>query len=138
MAKALLHEVMIMAISFLLKIGTTDLTGHVVQNSWKVNNLPVYKTYKDANEETHKRFLRNKIQGSFKMVFASVDDYQAFKNLVESVRSASNFTVPCTVYDNQSGQQISINAFLDFTLTVKQTAGLTEYMEPFDVKIEEK
>lgn len=133
-----MHEVMIMAISFLLKIGTTDLTGHVVQNTWQVNDLPVYKQYKDANEETHKRFLRNKVQGKFKMVFGNIEDYQAFKTLVESVQSATNFTVPCTVYDNQSGQQKTINAFLDFTLTVKQTAGLTEYMEPFDVKIEEK
>jgi hypothetical protein len=42
------------------------------------------------------------------------------------------------VYDNISGTQISINAFLDYDLTVKQSAGLDEYIEPFDVKIEEQ
>lgn len=127
-----------MAISFLFKVSTTDLTGHVVQNTWNVNNLPVYKTYKDANEETHRRFLRNKVSGSFQMVFADLTDYAAFKTLLESVRSASNFTVPCTVYDNISGTQVTINAFLDYKLSVKQTAGLDEYMEPFDVSIEEQ
>lgn len=127
-----------MAISFLIKIGTTDYTGNVVQNTWKVNKLPVYKTYKDANEETHKRFLRNKIQGSFKMVFADIAAFNAFKTVLESVRSASNFTIPCTVYDNMSGTQVTINAFLDFELTAKQSAGLSEYFEPFEVKIEEK
>lgn len=127
-----------MAISFLFKIGTTDLTGHVVQNTWKVNKLPVYKTYKDANEETHKRFLRNKVSGSFQLVFKDLTEYAAFNTLINSNRSASSFTVPCTVYDNISGTQISINAFLDYDLTVKQSAGLDEYIEPFDVKIEEQ
>lgn len=127
-----------MAISFLFKIGTTDLTGHVVQNTWKVNKLPVYKTYKDANEETHKRFLRDKVSGSFQLVFKDLTEYAAFNTLINSNRSASSFTVPCTVYDNISGTQISINAFLDYDLTVKQSAGLDEYIEPFDVKIEEQ
>lgn len=127
-----------MAISFLFKIGTTDLTGHVVQNTWKVNKLPVYKTYKDANEETHKRFLRDKVSGSFQLVFKDLTEYAAFNTLINNKRSASSFTVPCTVYDNISGTQISINAFLDYDLTVKQSAGLDEYIEPFDVKIEEQ
>lgn len=127
-----------MAISFLFKIGTTDLTGHVVQNTWKVNKLPVYKTYKDANEQTHKRFLRDKVSGSFQLVFKDLTEYAAFNTLINSKRSASSFTVPCTVYDNISGTQISINAFLDYDLTVKQSAGLDEYIEPFDVKIEEQ
>ncbi len=127
-----------MAISFLFKISTTDLTGNVVQNTWDVNNLPVYKTYKDANEETHRRFLRNKISGTFQMVFKDLTDYATFKGLIDSNRSASNFTVPCTVYDNMSGTQVSINAFIDYKLAVRQTVGLREYMEPFEVTIEEQ
>lgn len=127
-----------MAISFLFKISTTDLTGNVVQNTWDVNNLPVYKTYKDANEETHRRFLRYKISGTFQMVFKDLTDYATFKALIDSNRSASNFTVPCTVYDNMSGTQVSINAFIDYKLGVRQTVGLREYMEPFEVTIEEQ
>ncbi len=127
-----------MAISFLFKISTTDLTGNVVQNTWDVNNLPVYKEYKDANEETHRRFLRNKISGTFQMVFKDLTDYATFKSLLDTNRSASNFTVPCTVYDNMSGTQVTINAFIDYKLGVRQTVGLAEYMEPFTVTIEER
>lgn len=127
-----------MAISFLFKIGTTDLTGNVVQNTWEVNQQPVYKEYQDANQETHRRFLRNKISGTFQMVFADIDDYNSFKALVEDRRSASNYTVPCTVYDNMTGTQVTINAFLDYKLTAMQTIGLHEYMEPFEVEIEEQ
>ena len=127
-----------MAISTLFKINTTDLTGNVVQNTWQVNNLPVYKEYKDANEETHRRFLRNKISGTFQMVFKDVTDYATFQGLLATNRSATNFTVPCTVYDNISGTLLTANMFVDLKPTLMQTVGLKEYMKPFDVTIEER
>jgi hypothetical protein len=128
----------LMAISFLLKISDTDLTGHVVQNTYDVNEQPVFKTYKDANEETHKRWLRDKISGSFQMVFSDIDEYLSFKALLDENTSQSNHTVSCTVYDNKSGAQKTINAFWDFSVTIKQTAGLKEYVEPFEVQLEEQ
>ena len=126
-----------MAISFLFKIGTTDLTGNIVQNTYAVNNLPVYKEYKDANEQTHRRFLRNKVSGTFEMVFDDMTDFATFQSLVESNRSATTHSVACTVYDNISGTTMSINAFLDYRLTAKQALDLKEYYQPFEVTIEE-
>lgn len=127
-----------MAIAFLFKVNTTDVTGHVVQNTWKVNNLPVYKEYEDANGVTHKRFIRNRFKGTFQMVFKDVADYAAFKSLLDTNRSATNFSVPVTVYDNMSGTTTSINAFIDYEPTVMQTAGLDEYIKVFDVSLEER
>lgn len=127
-----------MAIAFLFKISTTDLTGHVVQNTYSVNNLPVYKEYKDADEETHRRFLRNKLQGTFQMVFKDLTDYATFKTLLDNNRSVSNFTVPCTLYDNISGTYITANCFIDYKLTVMQSTSLKEFMNVFDVAIEER
>lgn len=127
-----------MAIAFLFKISTTDLTGHVVQNTYSVNNLPVYKEYKDADEETHRRFLRNKLQGTFQMVFKDLTDYATFKTMLDNNRSASTFTVPCTLYDNISGTHITANCFIDYKLTVMQSSSLKEFMKVFDVTIEER
>lgn len=127
-----------MAILFLFKVNTTDLTGHVVQNTYSVNNLPVYKEYKDADEETHRRFLRNKLQGTFQMVFKDLTDYATFKTLLDNNRSASTFTVPCTLYDNISGTHITANCFIDYKLTVMQSTSLKEFMKVFDVTIEER
>ena len=127
-----------MAISFLFKVNTTDLTGHVVQNTYSVNNLPVYKEYKDADEETHRRFLRNKLRGTFQMAFKDVADYAAFKTLLDTNRSATNFTIPCTLYDNISGNYITANCFIDYKLTVMQSTSLKEFMNVFDVTVEER
>lgn len=127
-----------MSISFLLKINTTDVTGNIVQNTYTVNKLPVYKDYEDANGETHRRFIRNKVKGSFQMVFKDLTDYQTFQSLLETNRSASNFTVPVTLYDNISGTTLTTNVFIDYKLTVMQKPNLAEYMKVFDVTIEER
>ena len=127
-----------MAISFLFKIGSTDVTGHVVQNTYKVNNLPIFKTYEDANGETHRHFIRKKYKGTLQMVFSDLDDYAAFRALIDANISATNYSVPVTLYDNLTGNQDTINAFLDYEPTVKQMAGLEEYMEVIDVTIEER
>lgn len=127
-----------MAIAFLFKVNTTDLTGHVVQNTYSVNNLPVYKEYKDADEVTHKRFLRNKLQGTFQMAFKDLTDYASFKATLDNNRSATNFSIPCTLYDNISGTHITANCFIDYKLTVMQSTSLKEFMNVFDVAIEER
>ena len=127
-----------MAISFLLKINTTDVTGNIVQNTYTVNKLPVYKEYEDANGVTHRRYIRDKIRGKFKMVFSDVDDYEAFKALVDTNTSATNFSIPVTAYDNMTGNQYTVNAFLDYEPTIKQSVSLKEYYEVIDVKIEER
>ena len=127
-----------MAISFLLKINTTDVTGHIVQNTYEVNKVPVYKTYEDANGVTHRRHIRDKVQGKFKMVFADVTDYATFKSLVDTNTSATNFSVPVTAYDNKTGNTYTVNAFLDYTPVVMQSASMKEYIEVFEVKLEER
>lgn len=127
-----------MAISFLLKVNTTDVTGHIVQNTYMVNKLPVYKTYQDANGATHRRHIRDKLQGKFQMVFSDLSDYATFKALIDANTSATNFSVPVTAYDNLSGNHYTVNAFIDYEPTVMQSASLKEYMKVIDVKIEER
>lgn len=127
-----------MAISFLLKINTTDVTGNIVQNTYSVNKLPVYKTYEDANGVTHRRHIRDKMSGSFQMVFADISSYSTFKSLIDTNTSSTNYSVPVTAYDNLSGNAYTINAFIDYKNTVMQSVSLKEYMKVIDVKLEER
>lgn len=127
-----------MAISYLLKINTTDVTGNIVQNTYCVNKLPVYKTYEDANGATHRRHIRDKVSGEFKMAFKDVADYATFKALLDTNVSSTNFSIPVTAYDNMTGNYYSINAFIDYKNTVMQSASLKEYIKVIDVKLEER
>lgn len=128
-----------MAIAFLFKVNNTDMTGHVVQNTYKINNLPVYKEYTDANGMTHKRYIRNRFKGSMQMVFSDIDDYLDFRTLLDESRSPTNFSVPVTLYDNLTGDTESVDVFIDYEPTVMQTEDARkEYMKVIDVSIEER
>lgn len=122
----------------LFKISTTDCSDNVVRGSYNVNRIDVYKTYEDANGVIHRRFIRTKIAGSFQMFFKFMDDYSDFVELIEDNKSATTFAVPCTLYDNYSGEVYTVNAFIDFQATITQDAGLREYMQVLDITIEER
>lgn len=127
-----------MAISFLLKINSTDVTANIVQNSYAVNYLPVYKTYTDANGATHRRHIRDKLQGKLQMAFKDLNTYVTFKSLIDTNISATNFSVPITAYDNLSGTYKTVNAFIDYSPKLVQSAALREYLEVIEIKIEER
>ena len=127
-----------MAIAYLLKIGNTDVTGNIVQNTYNVSRLPVYKTYEDANGATHRRYIRHKAQGTLQMVFPDLTAYQTFKSLIDINTSQTDFAVSVTYYDNLSGNTYSTNVFIDYKPLVMQSTSLKEFMKPIDITIEER
>ena len=127
-----------MASTVLLKIGSTDVSANIVADSYSVYNQPVYKVYEDANGVTHKRFIRNKIAGSFEMFFRSMQNYTDFMDLIDTNTSSSNFSVLCTVYDTKRDDVYTINAFIEFAPTIALDGTLTEYMKVLKIDIEER
>lgn len=127
-----------MASTVLLKIGNTDVSANIVADSYSVYNQPVYKVYEDANGVTHKRFIRNKIAGSFEMFFRSMQNYTDFMDLVDTNTSSSNFSVLCTVYDTKRADVYTINAFIELAPTIALDGTLTEYMKVLKIDIEER
>lgn len=122
----------------LFKINTTDVSDNIVQNTYQVNRLPVYKTYEDANGATHRRFIRDKVRGKFQMFFKYMEDYEIFKALIDDNMSSVNFSIPCTLYDNLTGDSYTINAFIDYSPTLMMDAGRREYLKVLDITIEER
>ena len=127
-----------MASTTLLKIGTTDVSSYIVADTYSVYNQPVYKVYEDANGVTHKRFIRDKISGSFDMFFRSLTDYTNFVTLIGSNTSATDFSVACTVYDTKRSAAYTIYAFIDFKPTIALDGTLSEYMKVLNIELEER
>ena len=123
---------------YLFKINTTDISNNVVKDTYAVSREPVYKNYEDANGVVHRRFIRNKMKGKFQLFFPNLTDYAAFKTLLDNNRSTTNFSVNCSLYDNISGEHYTIDAYIDYSPTLKRTASLTEYLDKIDVTIEER
>lgn len=127
-----------MASTVLLKIGNTNVSDNIVADSYSVYNQPVYKAYEDANGVTHKRFIRDKIEGSFEMFFRTMRGYTDFMDLINTNTSSSDFSVLCTVYDTKRSDVYTINAFIEFEPTITLDGTLNEYMKVLKIKLEER
>ena len=133
----LLHEDDSMATT-LFKVNTTDYSANIIADSYQVKQGDVYKTYEDANGNTHRRFIRKKVTGKFKMFFRTLTDFNSFISTIATYQSTTNFSVPVTVYDNYGGTALTINAFVDLNPTITLDGTMSEYMETFEVTIEER
>ena len=122
----------------LIKINTTDISDYIVKDTYAVSKVPIYKVYEDANGVSHRRYIRDKMKGKVQLFFPTLADYSTFKTLLDTNRSSTNYSVACTLYDNISGNSYTVNAFFDYTPTLKMTASLTEYLDKIDVTIEER
>lgn len=122
----------------LFKINTTDCSDNIVQGSYTVNRKEVFREYEDANGAIHRRKIRDRVVGKFQMFFKFMNDYETFVSLITTNKSATNFSIPCTLYDNMTGSAYTINAFIDFEPTITMDAGLREYMKVLDITIEER
>ena len=109
-----------MADRVLLKIGSTDVTANILIDSYAVYNQPVYKNYEDANGITHKRYIRNKIKGTFEMFFKTLSEYSDFVTLITSNTDNTNYSVACTVFDTFRMDLYTINAFIEFKPTISR------------------
>ena len=127
-----------MALTSLFKIGQTDFSSHIEAGSYSVYNQPIYKELEDANCITHKRFLRNQVKGSFKIFFRTLAEYSAFYSAISTAQSPSDYSVPVTLYDVKEGVSKSINVFLEYPPKINLDGTLKEFIEPFEIKIEER
>lgn len=127
-----------MANRVLLKIGSTDVTANILVDSYAVYNQPVYKNYEDANGITHKRYIRNKIKGTFEMFFKTLSAYSDFVTLLTTNTDSTNYSVACTVYDTYRQDLYTINAFIEFKPTITLDATFNEFMKKLSITIEER
>lgn len=62
----------------LFKIGSVDYTQNITVPSFKVNMLPQYTEWTDANYTLHRTLKRYVVKGTFTMRFNSKEEYEAF------------------------------------------------------------
>ena len=102
-------------------IGTTDLTGQInTKKSYKMNAARQYTAVTDANGVEHRTFYRERVTGSFEMVFISGNQiqygtsYADFLTLIS--QNSTNGVLLCTVYVQNKGTTAAINCYLDITI----------------------
>lgn len=120
------------------KVGNVDYSDHVIAGSYKVNNEPSYKTWVDAAYHTHRQKLRDKVVGSFDMFFRTLAEYEEFMDDIAEAMDDSDDAVSLSVTVNNTSEQKSIYAFIDYKLIRNIDGAWNDYFERYTVTIEER
>ena len=97
----------------LVVVNNTDITKYIDWNSYKMNNVAVYKSWEDGNNVEHRVYKRSKIQGSFRVWLCGMDgmDVDAFMALWNG--ATNNHITTLGVYDQISNSIKAINAYCE-------------------------
>ena len=104
----------------LLTINNIDFTSKINQKQFNIQKKPVYTSWTDGNNVTHRVVTRNRVSGSFTMSFLSAADYDAFNSAVAAVKTNGDYC-PIGIWANNTKEFLSINAFLDYETTLRWT-----------------
>lgn len=126
-----------MAEKVMFKINTTDYSQRVVGSGYEVQSNDEYETWTDANGKEHRSAYRTRISGKFSMLFKDMSEYTTFATLL-AAQKRTDLTYPVTVYDNKTGTETTINAFLDYTLSQYRGPGFDDRMEQIEITIKEQ
>lgn len=120
----------------MFKIGAGDYSDRVIAGSYNVNSQNVYKSWQDINGIEHREKIRDKIVGSFDMYFPKIEEYDAFRAVLDSVRK-EDLSYTITVVDNIKNEVKTIDAFITFQLT-RNRLGWNDIYERFKLNIQER
>lgn len=120
----------------MFKVGAGDYSDRVIAGSYNVNSQNVYKSWQDINGVEHREKIRDKIVGNFDMYFPTIDEYDAFRAVLDSVRK-EDLSYTITVVDNIKNEVKTIDAFITFQLT-RNRLGWNDIYERFKLNIQER
>ena len=126
-----------MAEKIMFKINNTDYSTRVVGTGYEVQSNDEYETWTDANGKEHRSAYRTRITGKFRMKFLSLDEFTAFQAVMDANKN-TDLTYPVTVYDNKTGIETSIRAFIDYSLSQYRGPAFDDRMEQVEVSIREQ
>lgn len=117
-------------------INDIDFSMHIPAGSFKVGDVPLYTSWNDANGREHREVYRRKLQGTFDMIFKTVEDFEVFNRAYKDVRAASGLT-PVLIMNNSTNSLEQKDVYLSFETIRNRYDDWTDYYERFTVDVKE-
>ncbi|MBQ0112361.1 MAG: hypothetical protein KBT03_04445 [Bacteroidales bacterium] len=122
----------------IFKIRTFDLSPYIMQGQYTINEIDQYEEWIDAGGNTHRSVSKRRCEGSLKVKFCRVGDYE---NFIHEYRSARNMngTVTCTMFvNNTNSVRTNVEAFLDFEPTKNRNGSNRDIYDEFVIEVTER
>lgn len=120
----------------LAKIGTTDITRHILSGTYAVNEENIFHEWIDANKVTHRDIIRQKVSGSFELKFNTEEEYAAFCELIKT-NSTTAHLLPMTLYIANTDTEKEINVFYRYEAKVMKSRSAGKTYKTFKFEVEQ-
>lgn len=121
----------------LATVNNTDITKYIIKDTYKVNSEPVYESWLDGNFREHRIYTRERVEGSFDVIFFDDDNgaYQDFLTLLDSATTNNLLTIGLFVLDKCSFEALQVY----YNITAEQHAETTDgrMVNKMTIEIEE-
>lgn len=121
----------------LVIINGTDISEHILADSYNVNEENRYEQWEDANGVLHRILLRSRVKGSFSMKFKTETAYNTFVELLNTSKRVDG-SIMCSVYVNNMAGFKAGDYFYTLTATMRRSIDTGKKYSKVQFKIEER
>ena len=122
----------------LASIAGTDITKYIIKDTYDVNTEPVYESWEDANFHEHRVYVRDRVIGSFDVVFFGSNNvpYKNFLTLLAGATTNNILTITLFVVNESQSAEYEVYC----TITGQQHAETTDgrIVNKMTLKLEER
>lgn len=94
--------------------GGVDYTRRITVPDYQINRLPLYTTWTDGNNITHRDVSRYQLSGTFTVWFDNADEQLAFQAALTAAMAATGY-LPCNLYAVNDNAVYAANVYVDWT-----------------------
>lgn len=122
----------------LVIVNGTDITPYIEWKSYKISATEMFESWRDGNYVEHRVYTRSRMQGSFKVWLAGVDDMDTDAFMALWNGATNNHITTLAVYDQTSNSMKAIEAYCDITPSSHKEMVNGDYFDIFTIKVEER
>lgn len=121
----------------MFKLGAKDYSNRVLAGAYAVQSKDVYNTWTDCNYVEHRDKVRERIEGSFDVLFLTIEEYTAFMaDLLLVKQSDTSYLV--NIMDNAKNIERNAYVFLDMTPVRDRKPDWSDVMQAFTISVKER
>lgn len=114
-----------------------DYTKNILMSTYKVQSVPVTKTWEDVLYCKHNDLLRWRIEGTFTIYFDDKDEFDSFMTNLINARGEDNYT-EATLYDNYNRNQAESRFMFQISLENDLPYYGNKKHGGYEIKVEEQ
>lgn len=120
-----------------ISIAGFDLKPYALIGGYDLNQVENYKEWVDGRGVTHRDVIRERVDGTIKVFFKEMDEYNEFLTALKNGRMQSGaYTCDFTV--NNKKEVVHCDCFITFEPVRTQSGDGTDQLTQFEIKVEER